>query len=82
VVAVEHDHPGTRAEDGAAAAYEIGERRSEALALDPERHGRRLAAWDHESVKAVEVRRNAHESSLCSQVGERAGVRLEVALER
>ena len=57
MVAVEHDHARAGAEDRRAGGRELAQRVAEALALDAERHRRRLAAGDHEAVEALEARR-------------------------
>ena len=55
--AVEHDQPGARAEHRRPARRQRAQRLGEALALDPERHRRRLAAGHHEAVEPVELGR-------------------------
>ena len=57
VLAVEHDHPRAGAEHGHAGRDELAQRVGQPLALDPERHRRRLAAGDDEPVEPVEVGR-------------------------
>ena len=49
MVAVEHDHPGAGAEDG---APEVADRLVEAVEVHQPRERRRLAARDHEAVEA------------------------------
>ena len=60
VVAVEHDQPGARAEHRRARRGELAQRLGEPLALDAERHRRRLPARHHQPVEPVEVARHAH----------------------
>src|SRR4051794_24908531 len=81
VVAVEHDQAGAGAEDGGAAEDRLAQRTGEALALDPERHGRRLPAGDDDPVEPVEVGRGAHLAAFRAESGEHGAVRREVALE-
>ena len=57
VVAVEHDHPGARAEDRPA---RTAHRLVEPVEAHQARERRRLAARDHEAVEAVELLRLAH----------------------
>ena len=61
---------------------ERAQRLGEPLALDPERHRRRLAAGDHEPVEALEVGGHAHLAHVGAEVAQHRHVRLEVALER
>ena len=82
VLAVEHDHPRARPEHRRAGAHQVAQRLGEPLALDPERHRRRLAARDHEPVEPVEVGGHAHLAHLGAEAAQHARVRLEVALER
>jgi hypothetical protein len=61
MLAVEHDQPRARAEHGhPPPAHKLAQRLAQTLALDPERHRRRLAAGEHEPVQPVEVTRHAH----------------------
>jgi hypothetical protein len=53
MVAVEHDHPGTRSQDRIARADELAERIAESLALDPQTHHRRFAPGDDKRVESV-----------------------------
>ena len=58
MLAVEHDQPGAGAEAPASrASTSVAQRLGQPLALDAERHRRRLAAGHHEAVEAVEVAR-------------------------
>src|SRR5215211_7768555 len=82
VLAVEHDHPRAGAQHGRAGADELTQRLGEPLALDPQRHRRRLAARDHEPVEPFEVGGHADLAHLGAEVAQHPRVRLEVALER
>ena len=81
VLAVEHDQPGARAEHRRAGGGELAQRLGEALALDAERHRRRLAARQDEPVEPVEVRRDAHLTHVGAERAQDARVRGEPALE-
>ena len=59
VLAVEHDHPRAGAEHRRAGAHELAQRVGEPLALDAERHRRRLAAGHDQPVEPVEIARHA-----------------------
>ena len=67
---------------GVPARDELAQRLGEALALDAERHRRRLAAGDHQPVEAVEVGGHAHLAHVGAEAAQHARVRLEVALQR
>src|SRR4051794_1026081 len=79
VLAVEHDQPGARPEDR---DVERAQRLGEALALDAERHRRRLAAGEDQPVEALEVAGRAHLARLGAEVAQHRSVGVEVALER
>ena len=82
VLAVEHDHARAGAEHRRAGARELAQRLGEPLALDPERHRRRLAAGDDQAVEPVEVGGHAHLAHVGAEAAQHLAVRLEVALER
>ena len=82
VIAIEHDQAGAGAEDRDATRGERAQRRGEPLALDPERHRRRLAAGHHQPVEPVEIGRHAHLARPRAELAEHAPVRREAALER
>ena len=67
---------------GVPGAHEVAQRLGQPLALDAERHRRRLAAGDDEPVEARQVGRHAHLAHLGAEVAQDLAVRLEVALER
>jgi len=52
------------------------------LALDPERHRRRLTAGDHETVERVEVVGHAHVAHVRAERAQHPLVRGEAALQR
>ena len=81
VVAVEQDEPRAGAEDRLAGGVERAQRLDQALALDAEGHGRRLAAGHDEPVEAFEVARRANLAHLGAQRAQDAGVRGEAALQ-
>ena len=81
MLAVEHDHAGAGAEDRRAGGGERAQRIAEPLALDPERHHRRLAAGKHERIEAVEIGRDAHLARARAERGEDLRMGLEVALQ-
>src|ERR1051326_1500074 len=79
-LAGEQDCAGARAEDRALRG-EAAQRVEAAVAEELE-HRRRLAAGDHQRVRAVELARVAHEECLGAELGEAAAMRVEVALRR
>ena len=81
VVAVEHDHARRTCRTPACPARQLAQRLGEALALDPERHRRRLAAGDHQPVEPVEVGGHAHLARVGAELAQHRRVRREVALQ-
>ncbi len=55
MIPVEHDHARARAKHWRAAPSQLAERVGEALALDPERHHRRLPAGNDQRVEPFQV---------------------------
>jgi hypothetical protein len=79
VLAVEHDHPCTRAEDGA----RIGaDRLVEAVQLGEAHDRRRLAARDHEAVEAVELLGKPHLDDVGAEAAQGRRMLTERALQR
>ena len=66
---------------GVPVARELAQRIGEPLALDPERHRRRLAAGDHQAVEALQPRRGADLAHVGSEPAQHPRVRLEVPLQ-
>ena len=81
VLAVEHDEPGARAEHRRARRRQVAQRLAEPLALDAERHRRRLTAGQDEPVEPLEVGRHADLADLGAERAQHGRVRGEVALQ-
>src|SRR3954464_7137486 len=81
MLAVEQDHPRAGPEHGRAGLDELADRLGEPLALDPERHRRRLPAGDHEPVEPVQVGGHADLAHLGAEVAQHLGVSFEIALK-
>ena len=62
-------------------AHQLAQRPGQPLALDPERHRRRLAAGDDQAVEPVEIRGDADLAHGRAQSAQDRRVRLEVALQ-
>jgi hypothetical protein len=77
VVAVEHDHPGARAEHR---TLEMTERLVEAVEVHQPREGGRLAARDDEPVEPVELGRNPDLDDLGAEATQHHRVLAEVSL--
>jgi hypothetical protein len=85
VIAVEHYQPGAGAQDGKRLLPTTGRQGpqwlGQALALQTERHGGGLTAWDDQAIQVLEVRRNAHLAHARAQALQNAAMRPEVALQ-
>lgn len=81
VIAVEHDQASTGAEDRRSAGGQIAQRHRQTVALDPQRHRRRLSAGQNERVQPVQIGGHAHFASTRAERSEQRGVRLEVPLQ-
>src|SRR5689334_4719231 len=77
VVAVEHNHPGARAEDR---RLERAQRVVEVVQLHHARHRGRLAAGDDQAVEAVELLRQAHLDRIRAETAQHPRVLAEVPL--
>ena len=82
MVAVEHDHPGTRAEHRSPRLDEVEQRPGQPLAFDAERHHGRLAAGDDHRVEPLKVGGDTDLARVGAERAKDLRVRLEVALER
>ena len=77
MVAVEHDHPGARAEDGAG---ETAHRLVEPVEAHQAREGRRLAAGDDQPVEAVQLLGLAHLDDVRAEPAQHRRVLAEVPM--
>ena len=82
MLAVDHDQARARPEHRRPGGGERAQRVAEPLALDPERHRRRLAARDDQAVEPLEVGGHADLAHVGAEALQHPAVRLEVALER
>src|SRR6476619_687744 len=79
VLAIEHDHPGARAEDGARVG---ADRLVEAVQLGEAHDRRRLASREHEAVEALELLGKPHLDDVRAESAQGCGVLAEGALQR
>ena len=77
-LAVEHDHPRTRAEDR---RREGADGLVEPVEAHQTQHRRRLAARDHQAVEVVQVLRQPHLERLDAESAQHRGVLAERTLE-
>src|SRR3954447_10040409 len=78
----EHDHPGTRPEDWEALLDPLPDRLEEVEGAGQLRHGRRLAAGDHQAVACLELGDPSYADRPGAEVGEDAQVLADVTLQR
>ncbi len=79
MIAVEHDHPRARSENGAA---EAPHRLVETVQAREPHDRRRLAAGDHEAVEAFEILREPNLDDIGTQAAESALVLAKRTLKR